>query len=225
MYKLFMALRYLLAHKIIYFSIAGVALGIMTLVVVTSIMGGFSRDMRARIRGMQTDLVVTSYDRGTWFEDYDALCDEISKVPHVVGCAPRIEYGAWLGRGGVRRDVHVVGIVPERERGVSDLEKYFVEGGKRSFDFRDDDGRPTASPGLVLGIWAGLRAPFEHSGAGQAALIGLYFLALTFIAGMAGASLGSLLVRGLGQRRAWQAGVAILAGEVLVAALLIAVLA
>ncbi len=82
-----------------------------------------------------------------------------------------------------------------------------------------------AGLGLVLGVWAGLRAPFEHSGAGQAALIGLYFLALTFIAGMAGASLGSLLVRGLGQRRAWQAGVAILAGEVFVAALLIAVLA
>ncbi len=151
-YQLFMAFRYLRAHKIIYFSIAGVALGIMTLVVVTSIMGGFSRDMRVRIRGMQTDLVVTTFDRSVWFNDYDELCAEILKVPHVTGCAPRIEYDAWLGRRGVRRDVRVVGIVPERERGVSDLERYFREGGKRSFDFRHDSGRKLLAPGLVLGI-------------------------------------------------------------------------
>jgi len=54
--------------------------------------------------------------------------------------------------------------------------------------------------------------------------MGLYFLALTFIAGMAGASVASLLVRGIGQQRAWQAGMAVLAAEVFVAALLIPVL-
>ena len=37
MYKLFMALRYLRAHKIIYFAIVGVALGILAMVVVTSL--------------------------------------------------------------------------------------------------------------------------------------------------------------------------------------------
>jgi lipoprotein-releasing system permease protein len=137
MYKLFMAFRYLRAHKIIYFSIAGVALGIMTLVVVTSIMGGFSRDMRSRIRGMQTDLVVTSFDRGVWFKDYDA----------------------WLGRRGIRRDVHVVGIVPERERGVSDLERSFRQGGKKTFDFKGDYSLEGETPGMVLGceLWEGGR--------------------------------------------------------------------
>jgi len=63
MYKLFMAFRYLRAHKIIYFSIVGVAVGIMTMVVVTSLMGGFSRDMKSRIRGMQTHIIVTSADK------------------------------------------------------------------------------------------------------------------------------------------------------------------
>ena len=56
MYKLFMAFRYLRAHRILYFSIAGVAFGLMTLVVVTSVMGGFSRDLRDRIRGMQINI-------------------------------------------------------------------------------------------------------------------------------------------------------------------------
>src|SRR5437773_2433805 len=112
MYKLFMAFRYLRAHKIIYFSIVGVTLGIMTMVVVTSLMGGFSRDMRSRIRGMQTPIVVTSFDKNLWITDYDAICEDIRKLPHVTGCAPRLEYDAWLGRGGSYSDVHIVGLVP-----------------------------------------------------------------------------------------------------------------
>ena len=48
MYKLFIALRYLRANKIIYFSIAGVAVGIAVMIIVTSVMGGFSRDIQAR---------------------------------------------------------------------------------------------------------------------------------------------------------------------------------
>ena len=128
MYKLFMAFRYLRAHRILYFSIAGVAFGLMTLVVVTSVMGGFSRDLRARIRGMQAHLVVVPLQKSHWIADYEALAAEIRKIPHVVGAAPRIEWEAWLGRGGQFRDVHLVGIQPESEKTVSDLDKYFRNG-------------------------------------------------------------------------------------------------
>ena len=122
---------------------------------VTSIMGGFSRDMRARIRGLQTDLVVATNDRSLWFPDYEDLCAAIAKIPRVRGCAPRIEWAAWLGRRGIRRDVQMVGIVPERERGVSELERYFREGGKRDFDFKPRFGAESEAPGLVLGceLW------------------------------------------------------------------------
>jgi lipoprotein-releasing system permease protein len=147
-----MAFRYLRAHKIIYFSIFGVAVGILTLVMVTSIMGGFSRDMRSRIRGMLTDLVVSSYDKNLWIVDYEALSDAIGKIPHVKGCAPRLEYAAWLGRRGVPRDVVIMGVLPERERRVGQLEEYFRKGGKRRFDFEDErEGRRSELPGVVLG--------------------------------------------------------------------------
>ncbi len=159
MYKLFMALRYLRAHKIIYFSIAGVAIGIMVLVVVTSIMGGFSRDMRSRIRGMQADIVVTSRDRSLWITDYDDLCGRIRRLPGVRGCAPRLEYAAWLGRGGNPRDVVIVGIVPEKEREVGDLAKYFAKGSRKTFDFPRESERP----GVVVGS--------ELSGRGHAGFI------------------------------------------------------
>jgi len=151
MYKLFMAFRYLRAHKVIYFSIAGVTLGIMTMVVVTSLMGGFSRDMRSRIRGMQTHILVTSIDKNLWLTDYDTLSAEIRTIPHVVGCAPRLEYEAWLGRSGSYSDVHLVGIVPEEERRVSELETFFHKGGKPNFNFQDESGMSTKNPGVVLG--------------------------------------------------------------------------
>jgi lipoprotein-releasing system permease protein len=158
MYKLFMAFRYLRAHKIIYFSIAGVAIGIMTMVIVISVMAGFSRDMRARIRGMQAHIVITPAVMTQWIADYDGLCDRLRKVPGVVAAAPRIEWEAWLGRQGDFRDVHIVGIDPAREREASDLEAYFLKGSKRAFDFNDDYGRETRWPGVVLGAelrWGG----------------------------------------------------------------------
>jgi lipoprotein-releasing system permease protein len=151
MYKLFMALRYLRAHKIIYFSIAGVALGILTLVAVTSIMGGFSRDMRERIRGLQTDIIVSSRETNHWIVNPDLLCNEIAKVPGVRGAAPRIEYEAWLGRAGTRQPVHILGIVPEQERQVSQLAVYFGKGSKHLFDFRRDTGEEPGRPGVVVG--------------------------------------------------------------------------
>ncbi|HLF94500.1 MAG TPA: FtsX-like permease family protein [Planctomycetota bacterium] len=147
-----MAFRYLRAHKIIYFSIAGVAIGIMTLVGVTSIMGGFARDMKERIRGLQTDMIVTTQENNHWIVNPDGLCDEIAKVAGVTGAAPRIEYDAWLGIRGIRRPVHLLGIVPERERKVSNLARYFAQGDKKTFDFNHEGGEAPREAGVVVGV-------------------------------------------------------------------------
>lgn len=151
MYKLFMAFRYLRAHRILWFSIVGVAIGLMTLVVVTSVMGGFSRDLRARIRGMSSHFVVVPFPSQYWFADYELLCAEIEKIPHVKGCAPRLEYAAWLGNRGIFEDVQIIGVVPAAERKVSDLEKYFKKGTKPVFDFSDESGLAQTAPGVVVG--------------------------------------------------------------------------
>ncbi len=155
MYKLFMALRYLRSHRIIYFSIAGVAIGIMVMIVVTSVMGGFSRDLRTRIRGMQADLVVIPSTPNVYIRDYDELCERIRKIPGVKGCSPRIEWKAWLQFKNTYKEVTFVGINPEQERGVSQLENYFKAGGKEHFDFKTEPSpegvRISAPHGVVLG--------------------------------------------------------------------------
>jgi len=132
MYKLFMALRYLRAHRIIYFSIAGVAIGIMVMIVVTSVMGGFSRDIQKRIRGVQSHILVRGLSYQDTFANHDELAKRIRGVPRVTGCAPRLEYLAWLtlsgvgdrtgGQAGRFPDVQVLGIDPEQEQGTGELE-------------------------------------------------------------------------------------------------------
>jgi lipoprotein-releasing system permease protein len=151
MYTLFMAFRYLRAHKIIYFSMVGVALGMLAMVVVTSVMSGFSRDMRAKIRGMQSDIVVTSVEKNLWIQDYEGLCADLAKVPNVTAVSPRIEYVAWLGRGGRRTPIQIVGVDFERERRVSELPRFFAQGGKLDFSTKPDSGRETQFPGVVVG--------------------------------------------------------------------------
>lgn len=150
MYKLFLSLRYLRSHKIIYFSIAGVAMGIMVMIVVTSIMGGFSRDLRLRIRGMQSDLVVVQRVPNVFITDYEALCREIEQIPGVRGCAPRVEWEAWIEYKSSYKTVKFVGIDPEKERGLSKIGDYFAAGSMKEFSFGPprEDGRVP----VVLGM-------------------------------------------------------------------------
>ena len=152
MYKLFMALRYLRAHRIIYFSIAGVAVGIMVMVITSSVMGGFSRDMQARIRGMQADLTLTTVAPNLYLPEYEKLVEKIKNIPHVTGAAPRLEHSVWLSLGHSRRVVTLVGIVPKLERGTSGIGGYFSNGTKKVFNFEYDDRRPQEYPGIVVGI-------------------------------------------------------------------------
>ncbi|HLG42226.1 MAG TPA: ABC transporter permease, partial [Planctomycetota bacterium] len=151
MYKLFMALRYLRANPVVYFSIVGVAIGIATIVVVNSVMSGFSRDIRERIRGMQSHLVIKGRSADIHLDDYEALLAKIRALPHVAGAAPRVQTYAWLGYTGREADAVVIGIDPAQERGASKVEEFFRRGEKRNFDFLYDTGEKPTHSGIVVG--------------------------------------------------------------------------
>lgn len=155
MYRIFLSLRYLRSHKIIYFSIFGVIIGITVLIVVTSVMGGFSRDIRERIRGMQSHITISSRE-GLFISNYRELIDDIRKVNGVISCAPRVQWFAVMGYGGMifskyRSQIIVEGIDPNYEGAKSELVRYFRDGGRKSFNFaRDDGGNDGYSP-IVIG--------------------------------------------------------------------------
>src|SRR5262245_60114742 len=97
MYKLFLAIRYIRANRIMAFAVAGVAIGIAVMVVVTSLMGGFSRDLKERIRGMQTHWTIVPGRDAAWDGANDELLAAIRRLDGVRSAAPRFEYAAWIG--------------------------------------------------------------------------------------------------------------------------------
>src|SRR4029077_20931858 len=60
MYKLLLCTRYLKTRYIALASIISVMLGVATMIVVNSVMAGFSSEMRERIHGILADMVLES---------------------------------------------------------------------------------------------------------------------------------------------------------------------
>ena len=76
-YELFVSIRHLSAKKSQKFislntwiSIAGVGLGVMALIVVIAVMSGFSKDLRDKILGTNSHVVVSNMNRAI-VENYD----------------------------------------------------------------------------------------------------------------------------------------------------------
>ena len=71
------------------FSLVGIALGVATLIIVMSVMGGFQVDLLNRILGFNGHLGV--YPAGGRLQNYDAIADKIRAVPGVVSAAPVVD--------------------------------------------------------------------------------------------------------------------------------------
>ena len=71
------------------FSLVGIALGVATLIIVMSVMGGFQTDLLSRILGFNGHLGV--YGAGAPLTGYDAMAAKIQAVPGVVTAAPVID--------------------------------------------------------------------------------------------------------------------------------------
>ena len=93
-YEVFISLRYLKAKRrqrslsvITFISIAGVAVGVMALIVVMAVMSGFEFDLRNKILGTNAHIWVLRYgERG--IEEPDAALAAIRQVPGVTAASP-----------------------------------------------------------------------------------------------------------------------------------------
>ena len=131
MYKLLLALRYLRTRFIALASIISVMLGVATMIVVNSVMTGFSTQMKDRIRGIRSDICVQTMSTDG-IEDPVGLMTEIEEAAgqHIAAMTPSVEvYGMmsfnWYGRD-CPRPVTIVGIVPETKELVSPLRPFLA---------------------------------------------------------------------------------------------------
>ena len=133
-YELFVSIRHLSAKKSQKFislntwiSIAGVGLGVMALIVVIAVMSGFSKDLRDKILGTNSHVVVSNMNRAM-VENYDGIIKKVRSVEGVMAAAPFIMNQVMLINGDRVSGIVVRGIDPEKEETVSDLGKNMVSG-------------------------------------------------------------------------------------------------
>ena len=71
------------------FSLVGIALGVATLIIVMSVMGGFKVDLLNRILGFNGHLGI--YGAGAPLTDYQAAAAQVQKIPGVVWAIPVVD--------------------------------------------------------------------------------------------------------------------------------------
>jgi lipoprotein-releasing system permease protein len=131
MYKLLLCARYLRTRYIALASIISVMLGVATMIVVNSVMAGFSTEMRERIHGILADMVVEAISMdGTPDPEAQMRRIQESVGEYIESMSPTVEvYGMlsfqWGGSGQyITRPVTIIGIEPASKAKVGDLTKH-----------------------------------------------------------------------------------------------------
>jgi lipoprotein-releasing system permease protein len=143
-YEYFIGSRYIRAgHKhrfislITILSIAGVTVGVMALIVVIAVMAGFASDLKTRILGVQSHLVITRY--GETIRETGAVMDAIQGVPGVTAATPFIYSQAMLRSSSGVSGAVLRGVDP---KSVGSVIPYF-----EGLSFDSAAGGPHATPG------------------------------------------------------------------------------
>ena len=133
-YELFVSIRHLSAKKSQKFislntwiSIAGVGLGVMALIVVIAVMSGFSKDLRDKILGTNSHIVVSNMNQAM-VKNYNDILEKIRSMKGVTAAAPFIMNQVMLINGDRVSGVVARGIDPDSEGVVSDLGKNMISG-------------------------------------------------------------------------------------------------
>jgi lipoprotein-releasing system permease protein len=145
MYKLLLCWRYLRTRYIALASIISVMLGVATMIVVNSVMAGFTHEMRNRIHGILSDVVLESH-ASEGFPNAAWHMDMIRQIAgdSIAGMTPTVHVPAILsfdfnGQQSSRQ-IMFIGIDEQTHSSVSDFGKYLQHSANRerlSFELRD----------------------------------------------------------------------------------------
>lgn len=128
----YIGLRYIRAKRrnqfisfISAFSLIGMALGVMALIIVLSVMNGFDREMKERI----LSVIPHGYiDQKPALTDWQSLAARVAQHPKVVASAPYIASNVMVSYAGGVDGVELQGILPEEEAKVSIVDQRMIVG-------------------------------------------------------------------------------------------------
>ncbi len=118
-YKFFIAKRYLFARGgskfisfITYISILGVTLGVATLIIAVSILGGFEKEIRDKVAGLVSHIQVTSFTPEGLSDYKNAIKTMRDSIPDITGISPIVQKEAVIRYKSNVEGIILKGIVP-----------------------------------------------------------------------------------------------------------------
>ena len=150
-FETFLAIRYLKAKRkqafisvITVISVIGVMMGVMALIVVLSVMNGFREDLMGKILGVNSHLVVLSYEGA--FLDYDRIARDTSTVEGVVAATPFIYSQVMVNSQGSVSGSVLRGVDTSTAGKVIAIDRMIKRGSLQSLDSLHD-----GLPGIIVG--------------------------------------------------------------------------
>jgi lipoprotein-releasing system permease protein len=153
-YEYFVGLRYLRAKRrqafisvITFISTASVALGVSALIIVLGVMTGFGEDLRDKILGTQSHIIIRA--RGGGLTDYEAIVSQVGRVEGVVAATPFIDAQAMISSPSRATGIGLRGIEPDSASSVINLKETLEEGDLAELNPLEDQQSET--PGIIIG--------------------------------------------------------------------------
>jgi len=151
-FELFIASRYLRAKRrqafvgiITIISVVGVAAGVASLIVALAINNGFRQDLQERLLGSTSHVNLLRIE-SDGIQNYSTLEAQLDKTPHVVASAPAIYEQVLISRGARAKGAILKGIVPDKERKVSELLNSVKQGSTEALIHAQQAGEAAQAP-------------------------------------------------------------------------------
>ncbi|MCG6946542.1 MAG: lipoprotein-releasing ABC transporter permease subunit [Deltaproteobacteria bacterium] len=155
-YELFIGLRYLKAKRkqtfvslITFISIAGVMVGVTALIVVIAVMNGFKEDLRDKILGVTSHVVISRFDGN--ISKYDEVRAKVEEVSGVNAATPFIYTQVMISSRKAISGAVLRGIEPKTASKVINLPKNLRAGSLEELEAEKKPEGMRSTPGIILG--------------------------------------------------------------------------
>ena len=156
-FELFIAARYLRAKRrqavvgvITVISVAGVAVGVASLIVALAITTGMRRDLQDRLLSSTAHISLMRV-QNDGIRDWRTLARRLRRLPHVTAVAPGLYEPVLVSRGAHSGGALLKGILPAEEAAVSDMLRTLTSGSAAPLAPGNRDAAARAAPPAVLG--------------------------------------------------------------------------
>ena len=106
-------------------AIVGLSIGISSLIIVTSVMNGFEKELENRILGVIPHSVLVSNDP---INDYELLIKKVNENKEIIDAAPYISIQGLISSSYDSKGVSVIGIDSDYEKNMSIIPDYMILG-------------------------------------------------------------------------------------------------